>query len=567
MLRPMIVLGISCFYHDSSACILRDGKIIAAAQEERFSRAKNDSSFPSGAIEFCLMRAGASLDEVDFVAFYEKPMVKFERVFAQHIFSFPNSFGAFKKTMPAWISERLQIPERLREMGFKGRVFFAGHHEAHLASAYFPSPFWESAILCADGAGEWATTTLAVGDGAEISLLKQISFPHSLGLFYGSVTSFLGFKVNEGEGTVMALASFGKPVYSQQLEEILGLKEDGSFRLDLQYFDFVAKERMFSKKFEEAFGAPRAEGKAITQRHKDLAASLQGVTEKAIFNILNHLHGLCDMDNLCLSGGLALNTVANGKILKNTPFKKVFVPCAPGDAGTCVGAAELAYNALAKKPVRFEETAFLGPEYSNSEIKPALDGAPLAFEEFNSKKKLLGACARLLSDGKILGWFQGRMEFGPRALGSRSILADPRGFKTKDYLNAQVKGRALFRPFAMSILEENVGEFVDLSQSPSPELMGRMSFVCSIGREKKRSIPAVMHADGTSRVQAVSKGDGCFYGLISEFKAKTGLPLLLNTSFNLSGEPIVCTPKDAVSAFSRSKIDYLCIGDYLVWKK
>lgn len=557
----MNILGVSCFYHDSSAALLQDGKITAAAQEERWTRKKHDISFPENAIRYCLEQAGLTVDKVDAVGFYEKPLLKFERLLSSHIETFPRSYKVFVQALPSWITEKLRIPSILwKRFGYDGKVFFVEHHMAHAASAFHVSPFEEAAIFTADGVGEWATTTLGYGKGTEVALLKELHFPHSLGLLYSSVTAYLGFKVNNDEYKVMGLAPYGKPAYYDEFRKIIDVKEDGSYRLDMDYFTFHYGTRMLSRKFEEKFGTARGKEGPVEERHKDIAASLQKVVEEVVFAAVNHLHKITKTKNLCLAGGVALNSVANGKLTRMTPFKKVYVPPAPSDPGAAVGAATIVYHMLLGKPRSFVmNRADLGPGFSREQVKSFLDSRNVVYKEF-PEKELLKTVARLLWENNVVGWFQGRMEFGERALGNRSILANPCNHGMKDILNLKVKHREQFRPFAPVVTAEDAKDYFDVDTE-----VPFMSFVYPVRESKRKMLPAVTHVDGSGRLQTIRReANPRYYDVIREFEKLSKVPILVNTSFNIRGEPIVMTPEHAYRCFTGTGIDYLVIGNFLI---
>ncbi|MFA5137965.1 MAG: carbamoyltransferase [Elusimicrobiota bacterium] len=555
------ILGISCHYHDAAACLLQDGEIAAAAQEERFSRIKNDPAFPIRAINYCLQARGLSTLDIDHIVFYEKPYLKFSRVILSHMRAYPASLASFLEAMPAWLDERLALPLKFKEeLSFEGTPFFIKHHLSHAASAFLVSPFEEAAILTADGVGEWATTACGMGKGRGIRMLKELRFPDSLGLLYTAVTTYLGFEALRGEGKVMGLASYGKPAYLDKFRRLAAVKPDGSFRMDPAYFAFHKDSRMYSRRFVEEFGPERAPGTELTERHHDIAASLQAFTEEVLVAMARRLHEETRADNLCLAGGVFLNCVANSAVFEKTPFREVFIqPCA-GDGGGALGAAAYVWHSvLGKQRTRSLEHAYLGPAYSSKEAERAVLASGLSFKRL-SAPELARQVAGRLSQGEIVGWFQGRMEFGPRALGGRSILADPRKPDMKDLLNAKVKKRESFRPYAPAVLEERAADYFE-AKGFSPFML----LAARVRAEKRAVIPAVTHVDGTARVQTVSaKANPAFRRLIEEFDKLTGVPMLLNTSFNLSDEPIVCSPRDALDSFQRSRMDCLVLEDLVV---
>ena len=590
------IIGISAFYHDSAACILRDGKIIAAAQEERFTRKKHDANYPFNAVEFVLNYANLKLSEVDQIVFFEKPFLKFERLLETYVAFAPKGFVSFAKAMPLWIKEKLfqknLLLNKLKEHdpNYKSddNIYFSEHHLSHAASAFFPSPFDEAIVLTADGVGEWATTTVAVGKKNKLEIKKEIHFPHSLGLLYSAFTYYTGFKVNSGEYKLMGLAPYGNPIYENKIRKLIDIKEDGTFRLDQTYFNYATGLTMTNDKFNKLFGQkPRnPENEKITQFHMDIAASIQKVTEYIMINLTKSLRKEYGIKNLCLAGGVALNCVANGKILKEKIFDNIWIQPASGDAGGSLGAA-LAFWYLEQGMKRDKnindsmQGSYLGNEFSQKEIEENLKDLGANFELLNYDT-LIENTAELLSKGKAIGWFQGRMEFGPRALGGRSILGDPRSDKMQKNLNLKVKYRESFRPFAPSILEEDVEEWFEINtQSPYMLLVANVnsSKIIKMTKEeqnlfgidklniKRSEIPAVTHVDYSARVQTVNKNTNkIYYDLISRFKEKTGCPVLVNTSFNVRGEPIVNTPTDAFNCFMGTELDFLVIGNCILEK-
>ncbi len=559
----MYILGISCYYHDAAACLLKDGVIVAAAEEERFTRKKHDIRFPINAIRFCLSSAGISGDKLDYVAFYEKPLLKFERIMAQHLEYFPWSFPTFFMTIPGWINEKLRIRKTLKkQLGYKKDVLFIDHHLSHAASAYLVSPFKEAAILTIDGVGEWATTATGYAKDNDITLKKEIHFPDSVGLLYSTFTAYLGFKVNNDEYKVMGLAAYGKPVYYSQLKKMITLLDDGSYKLDMSYFVYQYKARMPSRKLIQEFGPPRKPESGLEQRHMDIAASLQKVTEEVLFHMLNHLYKETKCPNLCMAGGVALNSTANGKIKRNTPFKNIFIQPAASDAGTSLGAAYYVYNAVLGKKRNFVmENAYLGPGFADSEIRKFLDDNHIVYTQFRDDSELIKTTARLIWDNNVIGWFQGRMEWGPRALGARSILSNACNPKMKEILNAKVKHRELFRPFAPAVTLEDAHTYFELDKEDEPFML----FVYPIKKQYHKKIPSVTHVDGTGRLQTISKGQNpLYYGVIKEFGRLSGIPIIVNTSYNIRGEPIVCTPFDAYRCMMGTGIDILIMGRFMV---
>ncbi len=562
----MNILGLSCFYHDSAAALLRDGEIVAACQEERLSRKKHDSGFPARAVRYVLREAGLAPQDLDAVGFYDKPLLKFERMLSTYAATFPRSFGSFRKAMPLWIHEKLWVPSLIRKelRPYKGPILFAEHHMSHAASCFLVSPFEDAAILTVDGVGEWATASFGVGHGSDIRLFKEIRFPHSLGLLYSAFTYYLGFKVNSAEYKVMGLAPYGKPVhYDRIMKEMVHLNDDGSFKLNMRYFSYDYGLTMTNGAFDEFFGGPPRKPETwMAEREFDIAASVQKVCEEVVLRMVRYIHKETGLTNLCMAGGVALNCVANGRVIRETPMKNLFVQPAAGDAGGAVGVAHYLYNTLEKKPRGQAWThAYLGPSFDDTEIAEYLASAGAKSQEL-PRQELLGRTARLLSEGNVVGWFQGRMEFGPRALGGRSILADPRDPKMRDTLNMKIKFREGFRPFAPSVLVDKASEWFEIDcDSPYMLLVAQV-------REGKRVIPSVTHVDNSARLQTVSRDESpLYYDLIKEFETITGVPVIINTSFNVRGEPIVCTPHDAYLCFMRTNMDYLVLGPYLLDKK
>ena len=591
------ILGISAFYHDSAACILVNGKIIAAAQEERFTRIKHDSNYPHNAVEFVLNYSKLKLNEVDQIIFFEKPFLKFERLLETYVAFAPKGFLSFSKAMPIWIKEKLFQKNllynnlKLHDKNYKSdkNIYFSDHHLSHAASAFYPSPFNEAVILTADGVGEWATTTVAVGKGNNLEIKKEIQFPHSLGLLYSAFTYYCGFKVNSGEYKLMGLAPYGVPKFEKQIKQLIDIKDDGTFRLDQNFFNYSTGLTMTNKKFHNLFGEnPRnPEIEKITQFHMDIASSIQKVTEEIIIKLARSIRNEYKIENLCLAGGVALNCVANGKLIKKKIFNNIWIQPAAGDAGGSLGCA-LAYWYLEKGKERKISTvdsmkgSYLGKEYSQEQIESDLKEVGAKFENFNYKT-LIEKTADLLTKGKAIGWFQGRMEFGPRALGGRSILGDPRSESMQKNLNLKVKYRESFRPFAPSILEDKLTNWFD-TDVKSPYMLSVANIKQSkrvpikqdeielFGIDKlniKRSyIPAVTHVDYSSRIQTVNKNTNkIYYDLISKFYDKTSCPIIVNTSFNVRGEPIVNTPKDAFNCFMGTELEILVIGNCILDKK
>jgi len=566
----MYVLGISCYYHDSAAAILKDGKIIAAIEEERFSRKKFDDGFPDSAIKWCLNQANILPKEISLIAFYDKPLLKFERLLDNYISVAPRGLFSFLDVIPKWIHKRLWIKDEIKKSlnGFNGKIIFPEHHLSHAAHAFFSSPFNESAVLTVDGVGEWSTTTFGIANNSEIQITNDIRWPHSLGLFYSAFTYFLGFKVNEGEYKLMGLSAYGKPVYYDLiLSKLINVKDDGSIHLNMKYFAFTYDKVMTNEKFSDLFGIqPRKEGQTTEQIHYDIAASAQLVLEEVLLKMVNHVYKETKMKNLCFGGGVALNGVANYRILKDGPFEKIHIPPSPGDAGSAIGCAQYSYFCFEnnKRSIESENeivknNIYLGTSFSNDEIETYLTTNHIKYE-FLETKLLLEKTSKLISEGNVVGWFQGKMEWGPRALGNRSILADPRRAEMKDVLNEKIKHRESFRPFAPSILEEHVSEYFELD-IPSPYML----LVAKIKKPEK--IPAVTHVDGTGRLQSVSRDvNPLYYDLIDEFYKITDVPVIINTSMNVMGEPIVNTPEQTYSMIQKTDMDYLIMGNHLLSK-
>lgn len=558
----MYILGISCFYHDSAACLLKNGKIVAAAEEERFSRNKHDESFPNNAINYCLEEGNIKVNDLEYVAFYEKPFLKFKRIIESHVSTFPKSYKSFLKSFPIWLKKKLYLKKIIRDkLDYKGRIVFPEHHISHAASSFLVSPFKKAAILTIDATGEETTTTKGVGIKNEIRLTHEIKFPHSIGLLYSTFTAHLGFKVNGGEGKVMGMAPYGEPVYYDEImNKLIDVREDGSFKLNMDYFSYHYTDRMYKDKFLDLFGEPREKDRDdFDERHANLAASIQKVTEEILMKIVNELYEETKMKNLCLSGGVVLNCAANGKIERNSSFKNIFIQGAAGDDGGALGVAFYTYNTLLGNKRKFVmDNLYWGPSYSNEEIESFLEKNGILHTKYN-RERLLEVVAEEISNKKIVGWFQGRMEFGPRALGNRSILADPRKKEICDIVNKNIKFRESFRPFAPTILKERGNDYLEKCyESP---------FMIRTYRVKSNRIPAVTHVDGTVRPQILKRNENPkYYDLIKKFEKKTGVGALLNTSFNRRGEPIVCSPEDAYNCFKGSKLDLLVLENYLIPK-
>jgi carbamoyltransferase len=569
---PAYILGISCHYHDAAATLLKDGVVVAAAEEERFSRRKHDASFPANAIRWCLESQGIGLDQVGYVAFYEKPFLKFERILRQHLENFPRSFKTFQMAMPQWLSEKIRIRSVIRKrLGYRGDVIYVDHHLSHASGAFLPGPFGEAAIVTVDGVGEWTTTAYGIGRGTSVELLKDIRFPHSLGLLYSAITAYLGFSVNNSEYKVMGLSPYGRmdrdanPYYAK-LKRAIDIKPDGSYRLDMGYFVFQHSDRMPAERLCRLLGgAVRKPDDELEARHKDVAAAVQLITEDVVLAILRHARAATGCKNVALSGGVALNSVCNGKILANTGFERVWIQPNAGDAGNSMGAALFAHSAVLGRPRAYRlEHAYLGPGFSDADIGKFLADNGIKHTRFGSEAALVAEAARSLHTGEVVGWFQGRMEWGPRALGARSILADPGRADMQAVLNEKVKHRESFRPFAPVVRAEDADRFF-LCDSPLPLPADFMLMVYPIREEWRARLPAVTHVDGTGRLQTVRRAaNPLYYDLIQEFGKLSGIPMLVNTSFNIRGEPIVCTPQDAYRCMMGTGIDCLFIGNYLV---
>lgn len=583
----MNILGVSAFYHDSAACLVRDGEIIAAAQEERFTRRKHDAGFPRHAIQYCLdegkITKGVGLD---LIAFYEKPFLKCDRLFSTYLAVAPRGLRSFLKAAPVWIKQKIWIKQIIRkQLQFDGPIVFSEHHESHAASAFFPSPFENAAVLTIDGVGEWTTTSVGRGEGSRVKLLADLRFPHSIGLLYSAFTYYLGFRVNSGEYKVMGLAPYGEPAFRDAiLSELIDLKDDGSFHLNLRYFGFMVGLTMTNRAFDLLFGGPPRKPEAeLTQRHMDIACSVQAATEEVMLRLARHAHALTGARNLCLAGGVALNCVGNGRIIREGPFEKIWIQPAAGDAGGALGAALLGWHHYHKQPRKVsgngdaQRGSFLGPVYDAAEFL-ARGAIP---HEAIDEVELMPRVARLLQDGKVIGWFQGRMEFGPRALGNRSILGDARSPEMQETLNLKIKFRESFRPFAPSVLRERVGDCFELKQaSPYMLLVAPVKESLRLGGLSERAadfmarlkmprstLPAITHVDYSARIQTVAAEDNPrFHRLLSEFERNTNCPVLVNTSFNVRGEPPVCTPEDAFRCFMRTEMDYLVLGNFLLDK-
>lgn len=582
----MNILGISCFYHDAAAALCVDGKIVAAAEEERFTRKKHDAGFPSHAINFCLQFAHLTVADLDYVVFYEKPFIKMERLLLSYIGTFPRSWRSFIAAMPVWLKEKMHIPSIIRkETGYTGEILYADHHLSHAASCFLCSPFEEAAIFTLDGVGEWNTAAYGIGRKNHLELTHEINFPHSLGLLYSAFTGYLGFRVNDGEYKVMGMAPYGTPRYVDKVKQLVEINDDGSFKLNMDYFAYHYKLENLTEKFIELFGPPRPPESVFyteqlypkkdlpgwrdevardCQRFADIAHSIQEVTEEAMLKTAEYLHRQTGLDHLCLAGGVALNCVANGEILRRAPFKDIWIQPGAGDSGGAIGAALYVYNTVLGKPRSYVMNhAYLGPAYSEASIRGWLDEHGIPYTEY-SEKELPGAVAKLIAAENVVGFYHGRMEFGPRALGARSILADPRNPTMKDILNEKIKHREQFRPFAPAVLVEKAGDYFNLGCTDAPYML----IVGEVLPEKRKVIPAVTHADHTARPQTVRRDyNPRYYDIIAEFEKLTGVAVIINTSFNVRGEPIVLTPFEAYRCFATTDMDYVVLERFVVSKK
>ncbi|MHA2231125.1 MAG: carbamoyltransferase family protein [Candidatus Hodarchaeales archaeon] len=586
----MNILGISCFYHDSAACIVQDGRIKAAVQEERFTRKKHDPRFPQNAIKYVLAEAGLQVRDLDHLVFYDKPFLTFERLLLSYLTVAPRGLRSWLEAMPLWLGQKLHIHKVIkREIGYEGDVLFTEHHEAHVGSAFYPSPFEEAAILTMDGVGEWATASYGFGEGNEIHIIKELHFPDSLGLLYSAFTYFTGFKVNSGEYKLMGLAPYGKPIYKNLiLKELIDVKEDGSVRLNLSYFDFLGGLRMTNKRFAKLFGGPSRQPETqITEREMDIAASIQAVTEEIVMKMVRHIYEETKLSHLCLAGGVALNCVANGRILREGPFKDIWIQPAAGDAGGALGAAlcvwhrYLGNERAVDKGKDSQHGSYLGPAFSAAKVRAFLDANHYPYRVLNADSRARTIAAQI-AEGKIVGYMAGRMEFGPRALGARSILGDPRQVETQSVMNLKIKYRESFRPFAPTVLEDKVSEYFEMNRpspymllvayvqqkrrfpQPSRDGLGMMERL----KNKRSGIPAVTHLDYSARLQTVNRDDKPdYYDIISEFEKLTGCAVVVNTSFNVRGEPIICSPVDAYKCFMRTEMDILVIEDFILLKE
>ncbi len=572
-MKPVYILGLSCFYHDSAAALLKDGVLVSAAQEERFTRIKHDENFPANAVAYCLREAGITKDDLSSVVFYDKPLTKFERILITIIDAWPFGYFQMLQSLVLWLSSKLWMRQKIsKELGYGGEILFCEHHLSHAASAYYSSPFDDAALVTVDGVGEWETTGIGFGTGNEVVLTDVIHFPHSLGLLYSAVTGYLGFKVNSAEYKVMGLAPYGDPKsYLERMWKLIDCKEDGGFRLNMRYFAYTSGLRMTNGKFHRLFGSPpRAPEGPLEQRHKDIAAALQVVTEEVMLRIVRHAYQLHPSENLCLAGGVALNCVANGRILREGPFKQLFIQPASGDAGGALGAAQYVWHALQKNPKTAASAldhVSYGPAWSDAEIEaflreeaPKLAGGEVQWTKYPTEDLLLDYVSGLIDGNNVIGWFQGRMEFGPRALGNRSIIADARNRENWQKVNLKIKFRESFRPFAPTVLAEDAPNWFDLPcESP---------YMLLVAQVKQQGIPAVTHVDNSARIQTISRGQNSrYHDLIERFKKRTGCPVIINTSFNVRGEPIVCSPKDAFLCFLNTAMDELVLGSYVLKKE
>ena len=589
----MDILGISAFYHDSAAALVRDGQIVAAAQEERFTRIKHDSRFPAHAVNYCLQAVDTTPERLDYVVFYEKPLLKFERILETYLAYAPRGFGQFLAGLPIWLKQKLHLPremDKALEYRYKGRYVFTEHHESHAASAFFPSPFEEAAILTMDGVGEWATASFGVGRGNKVQLSHELDFPHSLGLLYSAFTYFTGFKVNSGEYKLMGLAPYGEPKYYDLImDKLIDLKPDGSLRLNMSYFGYCHTMVMTHREFDTLFGGPaRRPESPLTQREMDIAASIQAVTEEVMLRATRHIHQQTGMKNLTLAGGVALNCVANGRILRETPFENLWIQPAAGDAGGALGAALFVWHQLLGNPRQAtgrdsQRASLLGPAYADESIRDFLDARGAKYHAYADEAALITQVADLIDEGKVIGWFQGRMEFGPRALGSRSIIGDARSQEMQSIMNLKIKFRESFRPFAPCVLREDVAEYFKMRpQEDSPYMLlvallredkrvdSQPSSVKGLDKLKVRRsvVPAITHVDYSARVQTVDpERHPRLHKLMTAFKQKTGCPVIINTSFNIRGEPIVCSPQDAYRCFLATNMDVLVLENQILYKQ
>ena len=567
MNKPVAILGLSCEYHDAAAVLIIDGKVVFAAQEERYTRKKHDERLPVEAIRHALLFAGITINDIDCIGFYEKPLLKFfDRILPTTIKVWPKGLPQYLLAMREWMTRKLWMPQEIeKKLGYRGKILYVPHHESHAASAYYMSGFPDAAVVTVDGVGEWATTTVGHGKGTDLTLLKEIHYPHSLGLLYSAITYYLGFRVNSAEYKVMGLAPYGEPKYMKEMHELIKLKPDGSFALNMKYFTYEHGLTMTSGAIEELFGHPRRKGESkLEQFHKDVARSLQEITEEAMMGIVRHAKELTGSEHLCLAGGVALNCVANGKILRSELFKDIWIQPASGDAGGALGVALCIWHKKfggARLP-RMEHV-YLGNEYSNEEIEELLKKENLPYTKFADRSSLIAESSKLLDGTNVIGWFQGRMEFGPRSLGGRSIIADARNKENWQKVNLKIKFRESFRPFAPTVLEEETAQWFDLDRA-SPYML----LVADVHEDKREKIPAVTHVDGSARIQTINRDQNTlYYDLIKAFYDRSGCPVIINTSFNVRGEPIVESPRDALNCFLNTHMDYLVMGNFLLDKK
>jgi carbamoyltransferase len=589
----MNILGISAFYHDSAACLVQDGKIIAAAQEERFTRKKHDYEFPKNASEYCLKEGGISVKDLDYVVFYDKPVLKFERLLETYLTTAPKGLTSYAKALPSWLKHKLWIPDTIKnELEYSGEILFTEHHQSHAGSAFYPSPFQEAAILTIDGVGEWTTNSLGIGKGNNFTIEKDIKFPHSLGLLYSAFTYYTGFKVNSGEYKVMGLAPYGEPKYAQLIyDNLIDLKDDGSFHLNLKYFNYMTGLTMTNDSFAELMGGPRRKPESpLSQREMDMARSIQEVTEEVMLRQARFIHKETGSDNLCLAGGVALNCVGNGRVLREGPFKNLWIQPAAGDAGGALGAALCVWYGYLNNPrltggsqkTDFQKASLLGPSYTSAEVRGALDAVGAVYQEL-PENELLDKLSTILTEENVVGHFNGRMEFGPRALGNRSIIGDSRSIAMQSKMNLKIKYRESFRPFAPIVKRDKVSDYFQMDadspymllvapvqehrRKPMTEEEKKLFGIAKL-KVPRSDIPAVTHVDYSARLQTVSpEQNDRIYGLLDAFEKKTGCPVLVNTSFNVRGEPIVCTPEDAYRCFMRTEMDYLVVNNCLLKKE
>ncbi len=565
----MNILGLSCYYHDGGVALVRDGQLVAAAEEERFNRKKHYSGFPEHALAYCLKEGGITLDEVDHIGFYEKPLTKFNRLLETILADWPKTYPTWIKSLPIWLTQKLNMTKTLQqELNSDREILFCQHHLSHAASAFLVSPFREAAIISADGVGEWTTTAWGVGRGVDLDFSGEISFPHSVGLLFSAITAYLGFRVNDAEWKVMGLAPYGKPTHMDKFHEVVDIRDDGSFRLRMEYFDFThSTSRTISRKWEQLFGRPqRPQESELDDFHRDIAHSGQKIVEEIMVKIAGHVQRETGMKNLCVAGGVGLNCVANWRMLQETDFEDIYIQPAAGDSGGALGTAFYIYNSVLKNERSFVmRHGHWGPSFTDDEVAATLKSNDANFEVFDREEALLEKTAEMIDQGKVIGWFQGRLEFGPRALGARSLVADARNPKMKDIINAKVKFREAFRPFAPSVLKERAHEYFEMPEGFDAPFM---LLVPMVHKHKREVLPAITHADGTGRVQTVTEEDnGRYYRLIKTFEKRTGIPVVINTSFNVRGEPIVCTPQDAYNTFVNTGIDVMVIGNCVVTEK